>query len=368
MIWATAFVSVASYQSASAAVSPWIPLSFLPPGQTVAFCGEPMPLDDEDVRERLEKEFLLITQDRAQVILWLKRSKRYLTQIEAMLKENDMPPDLQYVAVIESSLLPHAGSSKGAMGFWQFLGPVGRKFGLTVDTHIDERRNLAASTAAAIRYLTKLRELLGAWTLAVAAYNMGENGLLSAISEQGTTDYYKLYLPLETQRFIFRIICVKMILSDPAAFGFDLEEEEYYPPVECDNITLTCRHHTPIRLVATAADTYYKMIKDLNPEIRGGVLPPGDYRLLIPKGKAEGFHPRFNELVEKMRAAQTELNYTVQSGDTLSGIADRFRVPLSSLVIWNRIDRNRPIHPGDRLTVFQSVSSDEPDNSESPQN
>jgi hypothetical protein len=319
----------------------------------VSFCDEPMPLDIEDVRERLEKEFLLITEDRAQVTLWLKRSRRYLTQIEAMLRENHMPLDLQYVAVIESSLLPHAGSSKGAMGFWQFLGPVGRQYGLVINSHIDERRNLTASTAAAIRYLTMLQDLLGSWTLSVAAYNMGETRLLANIAEQGTYDYYQLNLPLETQRFIFRIVCVKMILSNPAAFGFELKDEEYYPPFECDNVKLRSQHPIPVRVVATAANTYFKVITDLNPEIIGGLLPPGDYQFLIPKAAAADFHPQFDQLLTKTLAARKERSYIVQAGDTLIEIADRFGVPMPSLMIWNRFDRRHAIQPGDKLTIFE---------------
>lgn len=358
-LWIT-LLGLGALEAAPAEGTATIPLSFLPSGMAVSFCNEPVPLNLEDVRERLEKEFLLITQDRAQVTLWLKRSRRYLTQIEADLREKEMPSDLQYVAVIESALLPHAGSSKGAMGFWQFLGPVGRKYGLTIDAHIDERRNLAASTAAAIRYLTALKELLGSWTLSVAAYNMGENGLLSSMAEQGTNDYYKLNLPMETQRFIFRIVCVKMILSDPAAFGLDLRDEEYYPPFECDSVHLTSQYSIPLRVVATAANTYFKMIKDLNPEIRGGILPPGDYKFLIPKGAAEDFHPQFHQLMEKTIAAQMERNYVVKSGDTLSKIADKFGVPQLSLIIWNRLDRDSNLRPGDQLVIYQPASDGSP--------
>ncbi|MDJ0856975.1 MAG: transglycosylase SLT domain-containing protein, partial [Desulfobacterales bacterium] len=115
----------------------------------IDFCGEPVPTGDAAVAERFEKEMLLSLWDRDQAVLWLKRSTRYLPIIEKFLAEAGMPDDLKYVAVAESALRPHAGSPKGAIGFWQFLADTGRKYGLRIDSRIDERRSLKASTRAA---------------------------------------------------------------------------------------------------------------------------------------------------------------------------------------------------------------------------
>ena len=142
--------------------------------EPIDFCGEPVDLASQEVRERLEKELLLTIWDRPQVILWIKRSTRYLPIIEKMLSENEMPDDLKYVAIIESALRPHAGSRKGAIGFWQFLKSTGQKYGLRINAEIDERRNIFASTLAAINYFKDLYQMLGSWTLAAAAFNMGE--------------------------------------------------------------------------------------------------------------------------------------------------------------------------------------------------
>ncbi|UCF58112.1 MAG: lytic transglycosylase domain-containing protein, partial [Deltaproteobacteria bacterium] len=145
----------------------------------LTFCDEQVPIDNQDIRERLEKELLLSLWDRPQVILWLKRSRRYLPHIEKMLNENTLPEDLKYVAVAESALRPHVSSGRGAIGFWQFMAGTGRKYGLVINTRIDERRNLFASTRAAIRYFKDLRKTFGTWTLALAAFNMGEEGLMA---------------------------------------------------------------------------------------------------------------------------------------------------------------------------------------------
>jgi membrane-bound lytic murein transglycosylase D len=317
----------------------------------LAFCGEEVPINKQEIRERLEKELLLTLWDRAQVILWLKRSSRYLPHIEQILEKNGIPQDLKYLAIAESALRPHAGSRKGAIGFWQFLAGTGRKYGLVVNRHIDERRNLFTSTAAAVRYLKELNETFKSWTLAAAAYNMGEEGLMTEILEQETDNYYHLYLPLETQRYIFRILSVKLIFSRPEKYGFILTDKDYYPPLTFDRIQVDCFREVPIRIIGRAAKTSFKVIKDLNPEIRGHYLARGRHSILIPKGASTGFQARYQRYVKEFFAAQKERVYIVKKGDNLSSIAERFEIPLQALLIWNRLNLKSPIHPGDRLII-----------------
>jgi len=319
----------------------------------LSFCDERVPIEIQDIRERLEKELLLSLWDRPQVILWLKRSRRYLPYIEKMLKENNLPDDLKYIAIAESALRPHVSSKRRAIGFWQFMSDTGRRYGLTINQHIDERRNLFASTRAAIRYLRDLHEKLGSWTLAAAAYNMGEQGVEAEILEQGTDEYYNLYLPIETQRFIFRILSVKLILSNPERYGFYLSEDDYYPPLEFDRIHLNGLQDIPIRIIARAAKTHFKVIKDLNPEIRGHYLTKGSHTILIPKGSAKDFSSRFQDLFKRWVETKKESVYIVKKGDNLSLIADRFNVPLVALLIWNKLDLRAHIYPGDRLIIYR---------------
>jgi len=320
--------------------------------QKLSFCGEKVPLDIQDVRERLEKEMLLTLWDRPQVLLWLKRSRRFLPSIEEMLKENKVPDDLKYVAIAESALRPHAGSRRGAVGFWQFMAATGRKYGLTVDERVDERRNVFFSTRAAVRYFSELYRIFGSWTLAIAGYNMGEEGLKAEILAQETDNYYRLYLPLETQRFIFRILTVKLVVSDPAGYGFHLSEHDYYPPFNVDTVEIDCPQETPIGLVARAAGTYFKVIKDLNPQFRGHYLSKGTHRLQLPKGASAGFQREYSRLIRQYAALKKERVYIVRKGDNLSSIAQRFNVPLAVIIIWNRLDLSQPIHPGQRLVIY----------------
>jgi hypothetical protein len=328
-------------------------VSSLKIGGPLEFCDERVPIEMQEVRERLEKELLLSLWDRPQVILWLKRARRYLPHIEKRLKERDMPDDLKYLAIAESALRPHAGSRKGAIGFWQFTKFTGRKYGLVINERIDERRNILTSTLAAIRCFKHLREAFGSWTLAAAAYNMGEEGLMGEILEQESDNYYHLYLPLETQRFVFRILTVKLIFSDPERYGFQLSEEDYYPPMQFDRIQIDCFQDTPIRIIARAAKTQFKVIKDLNPEIRGHYLSEGSHAILIPKGTAKDFQAQYQHLLKRWLAGRKERIYVIKKGDNLSSIADRFGVPLVAIIFWNRLDPNAPIHPGDELIIYR---------------
>ncbi len=319
----------------------------------VDFCGEPAPLHDPEARERLERELLSMLAEPHQVILWIKRGPRHLAPIEETIAAFGLPADLKYIPIVESALRPHAGSPKGAMGFWQFIEPTGKRYGLQVDRQRDERRNLARSTEAALAYLQQLKELFGSWTLAAAAYNMGENGLQTEITRQETQDFYRLYLPLETQRYVFRILAAKLILENPVRFGFRLEAEDLYPPERAAAVEFELRRPVPLLAVARAARTDVKALKDLNPEIRGFELPAGPQRLRVPPEGAAGFARRLAEAVAQLPEPR-EVFYTVQEGDTLTAIAERHGVSIAEIASWNRLDPKKPILPGMRLKILVS--------------
>lgn len=315
------------------------------------FCGEPTPLDNMDARERLERELLLMLWDRDQTIMWIKRANRYMPYIQTVLKDQRLPDDLKYIPVIESSLRALAGSPKGAMGFWQFIKDTGERYGLTITEELDERRNMAASTRSAVAYLKKLHADFGSWTLAAAAYNMGEAGLKNEIRLQDNTDFYDLYLYQETQRYVFRILAAKLILSNPEKFGFKLTTEDLYPPVEFDRVQLELSQRTPVLSIARAARTSFKVIRDLNPEIRGYYLSKGVLTISIPRGASAGFQERLGRQAPSPESAGPVTVYVVKKGDSLSGIAERFSIPVQSLLTWNHLNINQPIRPGVRLIL-----------------
>ncbi|MEN8246604.1 MAG: transglycosylase SLT domain-containing protein [Thermodesulfobacteriota bacterium] len=347
----TLFVLNAPWAQAAERRAVPVPMAALHDIGDLDFCGEPVPLHEPDIRERLEKELLLSVWDRPQVILWLKRYPRYMPHIEAVLKKNGLPDDFKYMAVIESALRPHAGSRKGAIGFWQFMSDTARRYGLRVDRRMDERRNLFASTRAAAEYIKDLYDLNNSWTLSAAAYNMGEEGIEAEMLVQGVSDFYHLYLPLETQRFVFRILSAKLILTQPEHYGFFLEDGDAYPPLRFHRVDIECFDDVPVRIIADAAGTRFKVIKDMNPEIRGHFLVSGSHAIRIPLDAKEGFEARLAQGIEAYAKNQNERVYVVKEGDNLSIIAQKFQVPLQALLIWNRIDLKAPIHPGDLLII-----------------
>jgi hypothetical protein len=196
---------------------------------------------------------------------------------------------------------------------------------------------------------------------------MGEEGLKAEILAQGTGDYYNLYLYLETQRYLFRAITAKMIISDPEKYGFKVTAEDVYPLLEFDMVGIECEQDVDIQVVARAANTTFKTIKDLNPEIRGHYLAPGSHQLFIPLGQAKLFKQRYAELLKQWLVRHSSMVYIVKKGDNLTDIAERHNVPLPSLFIWNRLGTNQHIHPGDRLVIYpNSPEATPPNNPEQP--
>ena len=321
--------------------------------EPLTFCNEKVPLQESDVKERLERELLVSLQNSDDVILWLKRSNRYFPYIEKILRDNRLPDDLKYIVIAESALKPLAASHKGAVGFWQFIESTGKRYNMTISGDIDERRNFFASTDAAVAYLKDLRSIFDSWTLAAAAYNMGEDGLKTEILMQKVNNYYRLHLNQETQRYIFRILAAKIILSDPQKYGFYLNREDLYHQPQFDQVEISSDHPVPIHVIAGAADTYFKMIKDLNPHLKNYQLPAGRHVILIPKGSANRFSERYETLLKQWQDEKENSIYTIQRGDNLYTIAKKLNVSVKAIMIWNDISSvNQKLSPGEKLFIF----------------
>ena len=322
----------------------------------LTFCNEPVPLGDPDVKERLERELLLSLDNSDDVILWLKRANRYFPHIEKVLKNNSLPDDLKYIVIAESSLKPLVASNKGAVGFWQFIESTGNKYGMKINNDIDERRNFFISTEKATAYLHDLHALFDSWTLAAAAYNMGEDGLKTEMLLQKVNNYYQLYLNQETQRYVFRILAAKMIISNPGKYGYNLTEEDLYKPVEFDRVEITAIQPVPLYIIAQAAMTYFKVIKDLNPHIKNYYLAAGKHNLLLPKGSASEFSERYENILKQWNDEKEKSVYTVKNGDNLSTIAKRFNVSVKAIMIWNGISNAKNVSVGDQLFIFSNTT------------
>jgi hypothetical protein len=269
----------------------------------------------------LDREFTIAVWNRAQVIMWLKRGGRYFPFIEKKLTEAGMPLDLKYLAVAESNLLPTVRSRKGAVGTWQFIPKTARLNGLRVDRTIDERRSLQRSTEAAIKYLLRLKDLFGSWTLALAGYNCGEKTLEREIEEQHVVDYYRLNLPLETERFIFRIAAIKIIMENPERYGYNIAPQHLYEPIHHDTLLVTAKTSIHLASMARALGMDFKVIKEMNLHIFGYQLPKGSYHVYVPSG----FGPKLAEIISRLGSvaflkekSDPDRYAIVQPGDTIS--------------------------------------------------
>jgi hypothetical protein len=260
----------------------------------IHLCGERIPTEDRTVWENLEREFLLTLSNEVQVLLWIKRARRYFPHIENRLKELGLPDDLKFVTVVESGLRPYAVSPSGASGIWQFIPSTGEKYEMRKNRVIDERFDFFKATEGALAYLKALHEEFRSWALSLAAYNVGENRVRKEIELQGTRDYFFLDLPLETERYIYRIAVAKMILSDPGQYGFYLDEKEYYDLLEVERVQIELTQPLPLIDVARAVGFFYKEIKELNPHISEEAIPPGIHFLNLPSGTTIPFWTFFS--------------------------------------------------------------------------
>ena len=205
--------------------------------ENISFCDEQVPLELLDVRERLDRELLVNTYWQSNMLLLIKRSYRFFPLIEKILKEEEVPQDFKYLAVIESGL-ENVRSPKGAKGIWQIMPATAREYGLEVNKNVDERYNLELSTRVACKYLKKAKKKFGSWTLAAAAYNRGITGISRNLSRQKVENYYDLLLGRETSRYIFRILAVKEIMENANNYGFIFQENDLYKPYEIRKIEL----------------------------------------------------------------------------------------------------------------------------------
>jgi len=240
-------------------ISPYIP-------EQIDFCGERVPLENLDVRERVEREFVVQTYFHSTTIFYLKRINRWFPVIEKILKEKGVPDDFKYLALAESGL-ENVVSPAGAVGFWQFMDYNAPKYKLIVNDEIDERYNVEKLTYAACNYILESKNKLGSWTLAAASYNRGLNGIKTQLERQKTSNYYNLVLNNETNRYVPRIVALKYIMENPKTYGFDVKTEQLYQPYSTEIIKLDTSV-TNFVDYAKLLGINYKTLKLFNPWLR----------------------------------------------------------------------------------------------------
>ncbi len=252
------------------------------------FAGESLPLNNPDILERMDRELLVNTYWQSNGLLMFKRSKKYFPIIEPILAKHGVPDDFKYLAVIESGLT-NAVSPAGARGVWQIMKVTGRENGLEVNANVDERYHLEKATEVACKYLKNAKKSLGSWTLAAAAYNAGNAGVSRRLREQNVTDYYDLLLGEETGRYLFRIVALKEILSNPNKYGFNFRDKDLYTNIPTYKIEVDTAV-TNFSKFAQKFGINYKILKLHNPWLREKHLNNKTrkvYRIEIPK---EGYY------------------------------------------------------------------------------
>jgi hypothetical protein len=238
--------------------------------ESLSFADEPVPLNQIDVRESLDREILVNTYWHSQTMLLIKKANRFFPVIEPILKKYGIPSDFKYLTVAESQLM-NVISPADAVGFWQILEGTAKDYGLEVNNEIDERYHLEKSTEFACKFLLESYKKYGTWTLAAASYNAGRKGVDTQIERQKETDYYKLLLGDETGRYIFRVLSFKLILSDPSKYGFYLGSNDLYPEIPFYEVSI----EGGVEDFADFAKRYgisYKILKLYNPWLREAFL------------------------------------------------------------------------------------------------
>lgn len=269
----------------------------------LTFAGEAVPMDDPDVKERLDREIYTNLYYHSSTISILKRANRWMPAIEKVLAEKNIPEDFKYLALIESGL-QNVVSPAGATGFWQLRDITAKELGLEVNDEVDQRYDPIKSTEAAAQYLIKSHKRFGSWTNAAASYNIGMHGLERRLEDQRVYSYYDLLLNEETSRYVFRVLALKEIYENREKYGYDFPDNHLY-------------ENEPLRIVTVDEDVdnfvdfaidlgiNYKVLKQYNPWLRGRKLKVkkgNSYQILIPETPPRfAFRPLEEEEPETVR-------------------------------------------------------------------
>ncbi|GBU07225.1 murein transglycosylase [Bacteroidales bacterium] len=245
--------------------------------ESMSFCDKDIDLTRNDMREDMDRELNAFTYYHSTTLLLIKRANKYFPILEPILKEEGIPDDLKYLAVIESHLNTRALSPAKAAGFWQLMPATAKSYGLVIDEQVDERYHIEKSTRAACKYLKEAYRKYGDWATVSASYNGGMGRISGELKSQQVDTTFDLLLVEETSRYVYRIMAAREIFSNPPKYGFVLKKENLYQPIGTKSVEVKAS----IDNFATYAKTLgltYAQLKDFNPWLR-------DRKLIIRPGK-----------------------------------------------------------------------------------
>ena len=321
--------------------------------EAIRHTSSELPLVMNDDVKRRVNYFTRNRRGIATVRVSLGRSSAYRPMIERILAEEDLPPEILYLAMTESGFRPNARSHAAAIGMWQFISSRGKQYGLRQDRYLDLRYDAESATRAAAKHLKDLHIEFGDWYLAMAAYNCGPNRVKSAIRRTGSRDYWTLVrrqaLPRETRSFVPIILAFTYVGKNLELF--DLGEIDYAPALRYD--TVRTDEEVSFELIADATGSSVEAIKDLNQALFRSATPPYGYDLRLPPGTGEQF-AREVALVPPGKRKDWR-RYEVRQGETLQAIANRYKVKAEELVVLNSLPDGAELPAGARLTVPTST-------------
>jgi membrane-bound lytic murein transglycosylase D len=332
----------------------------------------PLPAPTPSLWDRIRTRFALASREHPRIDYRLahysarqeyldtvvESAEPYLYFIADEVERRDMPAEIVLLPIVESAYKSRVEAPGNTAGLWQFTARTGRNFGLAQSRWYDGRRDVEASTTAALDYLEKLHaDFDGDWLLALAAYNSGEGTVRRAIEKNRragkSTDYWHLDLPEHTRAYIPKLMALSSIVADPESHGVSLKpvaDEPYLASVEVND-------QIDLRVAADLADMPLDDMLRFNAGYTRKITPPDSpARLLLPLDRRDTFLSRLSslpaqELTTQQDAAPAVSTYTVKPGESLWLIARRFKVSLADLRKWNRLGSNPIIRPGQQLTI-----------------
>lgn len=305
--------------------------------------------DEIGINPRIENQRLWFVSNPSFLENASTRGSPYIHYVVERLEERDMPMELALLPVIESAYNPYAYSRSHAVGLWQFIPSTGRHFNLRQTNWYDGRRDITASTNAALSYLTRLHNMFnGDWLLALAAYNAGEGTVSRAIERNQKlglpTDYWNLPLPKETQDYVPKLLALSQVVMSPEAYGVALNpiaNEPYFEEV-------ASKPGLDLARLAAMVDMEEDELESLNPAFKKGITMDGPQHLLVPIDKAELFNASL-AMMKPQQLVQWQ-QYRVRSGDNLHSIANRHHVTVNALKDINKL-RSNHLQVGQTLTI-----------------
>ncbi len=316
------------------------------------------------LNEHVQTEIDLLTgPERNFFIRAMERSSRYRPFIVEELKKAGLPEEISWLPLIESGYKLRALSTARALGLWQFIPSTGYKFGLNRNYYIDDRMDPEKSTQAAIAYLKELHQLFGDWTTALAAYNCGENRVLKTIEGQKINyldNFWDLYqkLPRETARYVPRFLATLHIVNNLEKYNMVIENPQ--SPIEYE--TFEIKKKVRLKDIAREIDVPIETLKQLNPDLRYALLPPEAYQLKLPKGKTPALLSKLDSIEISHPPSQvTAVYHRVKKGETLSKIADKYKMSVQDICEANRVSKNHNIVVGQVLKVGMEQAENEAD-------